>query len=691
MAGGAMADLQIAPRSTPRRWYHWLVPRFSLRTLLIVVTLLTVAFGSRIERSERQRRATIVLSKYGHRWEFDEPAQARFTSAKTDEHFKHYYRSITTIDLHQLYPDKTEEVLAAVSGMPQLKKLAINPLPQDADLAPLAHASVLEELVVQYDALHLDAIEHISAISSLRQVRLSRPWGYPGRLRVPVFSPLAKARQLQTVYLFDSDGNPRDLAPIVTLPQLTRFQVNFADDQTCRELAKATQLKALSLHECDITDEGMAHLRSLVNLEELDLGGTLVTDRSVDFIRSFPKLRHLSIDRTRISSSGVALLAQSISRLVFHSSMRSYPNQPKEGFFAHPRSALLPYPAAMILGEPIPIVFESIEHAPSHMPLSFYQGLGTQTSLKSLDLTLVEGTDEALAGLRGLPALSGLNLGHTNVTIKGLQQLTQLPALVLLELPELEDWENAIPVLGDLPKLHTLMIDNRSFTGAEFDVLLGRPIPPSTLKLSYAYGPITSHALRVLEEATHLEELSLEGTTVTDDDLEFLSGFGQLRALNLRNTDVTDKIVPLLACLTSLESIDLTGTAVTAVGLQELAAQQQLKRCLHGNPHFDEWPGQRLSGYESNIPPGEATALSAVDVMLDHAAAAQIKRYEKLRSFSLRDSKVEPSAIDEIASLPRLRSAGFANCNLSIAEQRRLRATYWYIRWRFTGCRSRNW
>jgi hypothetical protein len=62
----------------------------------------------------------------------------------------------------------------------------------------------------------------------------------------------------------------------------------------------------------------------------------------------------------------------------------------------------------------------------------------------------------------------------------------------------------------------------------------------------------------------------LQGTPITDEDLENLTTFPQLRRLDLSNTAITDVGLINLLELTQLQSLKLTGTRVTDRGIRNL-------------------------------------------------------------------------------------------------------------------------
>jgi hypothetical protein len=70
----------------------------------------------------------------------------------------------------------------------------------------------------------------------------------------------------------------------------------------CRSLADAYWVK---LNSRQVTDEAIACLNNLTNLESLSLEGTQVTDAGLVYIEGLTKLRHLSLGNTQVSDNGL--------------------------------------------------------------------------------------------------------------------------------------------------------------------------------------------------------------------------------------------------------------------------------------------------------------------------------------------------------------------------------------------------
>ena len=144
-------------------------------------------------------------------------------------------------------------------------------------------------------------------------------------------------------------------------------------------------------------------------------------------------------------------------------------------------------------------------------------GLDTITGLKRLKLLELRKnkiTDDGLGRLAGLTQLEELDLSETNVTDAGLKRLLCLTQLVDLKLENTQITGVGLQVLGDMPQLHILRLN---------------------------YSRLTDATATSLSRLSQLRTLELNGTQFTDAGLASLSGLNNLRMLGVMGTQVTDE------------------------------------------------------------------------------------------------------------------------------------------------------
>ncbi len=96
------------------------------------------------------------------------------------------------------------------------------------------------------------------------------------------------------------------------LPHLKHVQLaqSGVTDADLRLLGECSELVELDFGECPaITDQGVAHLKQLKNLEHLELLDAQVTDRGLEELRGLLALRILNLDGTNITNTGMPTIA----------------------------------------------------------------------------------------------------------------------------------------------------------------------------------------------------------------------------------------------------------------------------------------------------------------------------------------------------------------------------------------------
>ena len=89
---------------------------------------------------------------------------------------------------------------------------------------------------------------------------------------------------------------------------------------------------------------------------------------------------------------------------------------------------------------------------------------------------------------------------------------------------------------------------------------------PTTTMLCFRKSSITDSQLQRLSGFHKLDELNLEETSVTDMGLACLTTFPELKGLWLGHTAITDKSIPVLLQLRNFETLRITSTEIPASG-----------------------------------------------------------------------------------------------------------------------------
>ena len=226
--------MDIKPK---RRWF-----RFSLRTLLVFVTIASAGFGwlgVKVRHVQGQREAVEAIERVGGRVEYQRaevPGPAWLRRLLGDDFFiKPRYVGFS--------PDRTS----------------------DSDL------SVLEKL---------DEIQSIGL------------WG--SNITDSGMSHLHDLMELRFLSLIGTAVTDSGLKHLERLPKLTALSITNSriTDQGLASVIKLNDLENLSLFDTDVTDSGIASLVALKRLKHLTLIGTRVTSAGVSSLKqSLPDLR----------------------------------------------------------------------------------------------------------------------------------------------------------------------------------------------------------------------------------------------------------------------------------------------------------------------------------------------------------------------------------------------------------------
>jgi hypothetical protein len=186
-------------------------------------------------------------------------------------------------------------------------------------------------------------------------------------------------------------------------------------------------------------------------------------------------------------------------------------------------------------------------------------------------------SDAGLANLAKTKEFHVLNLRHTKVTDKGIEELSgwSLRTLVIpraaktdlglkhylaaVEAPTalcLDDWEITDAGLEELGKYKTLQRISL--------------MPLSCFRRSAKFGRVTDKGLRELLRLENLRALSIPFTDITDVGIRELVALKRLQTLDLRCTHVSDKGLGALSVMKELRYLDLAGTEVTDAGVAAL-------------------------------------------------------------------------------------------------------------------------
>ncbi len=258
-------------------------------------------------------------------------------------------------------------------------------------------------------------------------------------------------------------------------------------DNEVAGLKVLTNLNALRLCGAQVTDAGLAHLSEMEDMQDLRLDGTRVTDAGLAHLKSMTKLGYLALDDTQITDSGLKHLAglHDLSDLLFRGT---------------------------------PITGPGLEHL---------HGL---TRLQRLALSNTQIDDAGMKYLAKLPNCPGLELvlSGTRITDRGLVHLRGLTNLHLLKLNQTRVGDAGLKHLSGLVELRQLYLSGTRVTDAG---LVHLKTLPNLVTLDLSNTQVTDAGLESLESIASLAFLKVQGTSVTVE--------GAKRFRSLSSTQIT--------------------------------------------------------------------------------------------------------------------------------------------------------
>lgn len=264
-----------------RRWFQ-----YSLRTLLLLMTLFAVWMGWYVHRARVQKQSVAAIRQYGGwvRYDFQFPT-GRYSYKDFDAKARSpvprwllgrlgvdFFHNVVQVNLNytndgggrQENHNPSDEALQYLTGFPNLRVLLLSDTQaSDASMRYLARLKRLERLMM-WDASEVSdaGVMHLSDLKNLKYIHLTKSQITDSSLKV-----FADMPQLEGLCL----------------------QFNYFTDEGMRHVSQSPRLEELwvcgrDLRRNPITNVGLARLEKLEKLKELGVQYTQVT---AEGIRSF--------------------------------------------------------------------------------------------------------------------------------------------------------------------------------------------------------------------------------------------------------------------------------------------------------------------------------------------------------------------------------------------------------------------
>ena len=261
--------------ATRRRWF-----RFSLRMLLLVVTVLCVWLGFKVNAARRQREAVMAILKAGGTVTFSYqcvPVRGNPDALSLDPNALPNAPAWLRACLGDDFFRNADEVI--LNG----RAISEEDLAQPMNLSGLWYLFLTDVKIVRVDSDNQRLIQDADLIG------------------------LGQLGELRRLALGKADINGFGLASLVNLKHLKSLNVvnTHVDDSGMESIGRIVPLADLNLGGTRISDSGLKQLRSLTNLKALNLWGTDVSDVGLEYLKVLTNLSDLDLSGTRVTAEGV--------------------------------------------------------------------------------------------------------------------------------------------------------------------------------------------------------------------------------------------------------------------------------------------------------------------------------------------------------------------------------------------------
>ena len=250
-----------------RRWLQ-----FSLRTLMLVVTVFCIWLGITAKRARDQKEVVVALRNLNVRVTYDYQVEAsRLHFARTNK-----------------------------------------PAPWPTWLCDLFGIDFFANVVAtgHYDnVIHNAGLDQVGRLPHLMAVYYNGVGMDDRGLRI-----LSSTSGLENLAVRNSQITDAGLVHLKGLTSLIRLYLSNTKitDRGLEQLKGLTHLRTLDLTNTQVTGAGLVHLKGLTELQLLDLAYTQITDAGLEHLKEMKQLEILHIKGTKITKRGIQELRQAL-------------------------------------------------------------------------------------------------------------------------------------------------------------------------------------------------------------------------------------------------------------------------------------------------------------------------------------------------------------------------------------------
>lgn len=378
-----------------------------------------------------------------------------------------------------------------------------------------------------------------------------------------------------------------NLEHLVLSPPMAR-ETNRVTNRGLVHIKSLRHLLRLDLGGTQITDAGLVQIEGLTSLTKLDLSGIKITDAGLLHLRGLARLEHLNLRDTRITDSGIAQLRG-----------------------RNLKSLILPQPATTDLG---------LQH--------YLAAVEPQTRL---------------------------DLGNWRITNIGLVELKAQRQLRWLKLPEHVGDADAHELKQSLADCRIFKRKQNPILGKQNPIQQDGPVALEKLASRFTRNKrkevvridlpdtqITDVELAPVKEMTKLQFLNLRNTAITDAGLAHLKESTHLRWLDVQATQITNRGLAYLGGMVDLWYLNLSHTVVSTAGVAHLRAMTTVRHLDLSQTQIGDRALADLTEWS------KLRVLNCSSTALTDVALAYLKQMKSLTYLDLRNTRITVTGIDQL-------------------------------------------
>ncbi len=293
----------------------------SLRVFLLVVLALGLWMGWLTNSARRQRHTAETIREYGGLVYYDH--QLRNNQASPESLLLPDMTSQLSVPrplrwLHKHVGDDYFQRIAGVSliSVESGKGRGVTRPTDDEIMDSLSGLKSLRALILEKAQTTDDSVKNLRGLRHLESVVMINAHDLSD-VGVSHFRGLTNLRLLQidNTEVSNKKITNKSLSIFGQLKALEQLGLQGCPNITnkgLKHIRGLTNLKLLSISECDVSDAGVEHLLELHNLEHLFLRDTQITGRALDQLLTLPNLKHIYVsDCSNLTQSEVDELKRS--------------------------------------------------------------------------------------------------------------------------------------------------------------------------------------------------------------------------------------------------------------------------------------------------------------------------------------------------------------------------------------------